>query len=98
MALMADFGFEDLVINLSTKPEKYVGSDDFWDLATEALRAALDAKGMEYGLDEGGGAFYGPKIDVKIRDSLGREWQSSTIQCDFNLPERFDLTYTAPDG
>jgi threonyl-tRNA synthetase len=98
LGLLANFGFEDVIINLSTKPEKYVGSDDIWTRATEALRAALEAKGLEYSMDEGGGAFYGPKIDVKIRDAIGREWQCSTIQLDFNLPERFEMEYVAEDG
>ncbi len=92
------FGFEDFSIALSTRPEKAVGSDEIWDKATAALRTALEVKGIDYSLDEGGGAFYGPKIDVKIRDAIGRQWQCSTIQLDFNLPERFDMEYVAEDG
>ena len=92
------FGFEDFSIDLSTRPAKAVGSEEIWDKATAALREALEAKGIDFSVDEGGGAFYGPKIDVKIRDAIGREWQCSTIQLDFNLPERFDMEYVAEDG
>jgi len=92
------FGFEEFSVDLSTQPEKAVGTDEIWDKATAALRQALEAKGLDYNIDEGGGAFYGPKIDVKIRDAIGREWQCSTIQLDFNLPERFDMEYVAEDG
>jgi threonyl-tRNA synthetase len=80
------------------RPEESVGSDDIWTKATAALVGALERKGWAYGLDEGGGAFYGPKIDIKIQDAIGRKWQCSTIQCDFNLPERFDLEYASADG
>eukprot|EP00960_Hanusia_phi_P032895 750125-Hanusia_phi.AAC.3 len=96
--VLSKFGFTNYEINLSTRPEKSIGSDDIWDLATSALTKALERKGWSYSVDEGGGAFYGPKIDLKIRDALGRKWQCSTIQCDFNLPQRFDLEYVAPDG
>ena len=96
--MLRAFGFEEYEMNLSTRPEKSVGEDASWEKATEALRAALESVGLGYELDEGGGAFYGPKIDVKIKDSLGRTWQCSTIQCDFNLPERFDMTYIDQDG
>ncbi len=96
--MLRAFGFEEYEMNLSTRPEKSVGEDASWEKATEALRAALESVGLGYDLDEGGGAFYGPKIDVKIKDSLGRTWQCSTIQCDFNLPERFDMTYVDQDG
>ena len=75
-----------------------MGSDDIWDLATSALQKALELKGWAYVIDEGGGAFYGPKIDIKIQDAIGRLWQCSTLQVDFNLPERFDLQYVAADG
>jgi len=75
-----------------------VGSDQIWEDATEALVGALDELGWEYGTDEGGGAFYGPKIDLKIKDAIGRTWQCSTVQCDFNLPERFDLEYVSAEG
>ncbi|KAG9443579.1 hypothetical protein H6P81_014919 [Aristolochia fimbriata] len=87
------FGFKKYEVNLSTRPEKSVGSDDIWDKATSALRAALDDKKWPYQVDEGGGAFYGPKIDLKIEDALGRKWQCSTVQVDFNLPQRFDIFY-----
>ncbi|KAJ1455946.1 hypothetical protein M885DRAFT_518845 [Pelagophyceae sp. CCMP2097] len=96
--ILTKFGFAEYQIMLSTRPEKSVGSDEIWDKATEALRGALDRKGWAYTVNEGDGAFYGPKIDLKIRDALGRSWQCSTVQCDFNLPERFDLTYAASDG
>jgi threonyl-tRNA synthetase len=96
--ILSDFGFTQYEVNLSTRPAKSVGSDRIWQLATEALAQALDAKGWDYVTDEGGGAFYGPKIDLKIQDAIGRLWQCSTIQVDFNLPERFDLQYVAADG
>jgi len=96
--ILTKFGFDKYDIMLSTKPEKAVGGDDIWDAATAALKGALDKKGWDYGIDEGGGAFYGPKIDVKIRDAIGRQWQCSTVQCDFNLPERFGLEYTSKEG
>ncbi|MCL4140850.1 UNVERIFIED_CONTAM: hypothetical protein GTU68_042608 [Idotea baltica] len=96
--ILTTFGFK-YTAYLATRPaDKTIGEDDVWEKATEALQQAADKQGLELVLDEGGGAFYGPKIDYKIKDALGREWQNSTIQCDFNLPERFDLTYTAPDG
>ena len=98
LGMLEAFGFDDFSVDLSTRPEKSVGSDDIWEKATEALRQALDAKGLDHSIDEGGGAFYGPKIDVKIRDAIGREWQCSTIQLDFNLPERFDMHYVGEDG
>jgi len=96
--ILSKFGFSKYEIMLSTRPEKSVGDDQIWGMATEALKGALDRKGWSYGIDEGGGAFYGPKIDVKIRDAIGRTWQCSTIQCDFNLPERFDLEYVSNDS
>lgn len=92
------FGFEEYEVFLSTRPEKSIGSDAVWEAATNALVAAMEANDISYEIDEGGGAFYGPKIDIKIKDALGRLWQGPTIQCDFNLPERFDLTYIGPDG
>jgi threonyl-tRNA synthetase len=92
------FGFSDFDVMLSTRPKESVGDDAIWDASTAALKGALAAKGWAYGVDEGGGAFYGPKIDIKIRDAIGRKWQCSTIQCDFNLPVRFDMEYTAADG
>ncbi len=91
------FGFE-YVMELSTRPEKSIGSDADWEQATSALKSALDDSGQAYELNEGDGAFYGPKIDVKLKDALDREWQCATIQCDFTLPERFDLTYVGADG
>lgn len=96
--VLSRFGFNEYGIYLSTRPEKSVGSDEGWQAATSALRAALEQKGLPFKEDKGGGAFYGPKIDVKIKDALGREHQCSTIQVDFNEPERFDLTYIADDG
>ena len=92
------FGFDDYEIYLSTRPEKFVGSEDVWDRATDALRNALDSKGLKYEMDEGGGAFYGPKIDLKIKDVLGRAWQCSTVQVDFNLPERFEMSFIGDDN
>lgn len=93
------FGFTDFDAKLSTRPpEKSVGSDEIWDHATESLRAALDSSGLDYTVDEGAGAFYGPKIDVDVRDAIGRSWQLSTIQADFQLPERFGLEYVAASG
>mmetsp|Transcript_27210 Transcript_27210/g.44984 ORF Transcript_27210/g.44984 Transcript_27210/m.44984 type:complete len:694 (+) Transcript_27210:320-2401(+) len=96
--ILTRFGFDKYDIMLSTRPEKAVGSDEIWEAATTALEGALKAKGWEYGVDEGGGAFYGPKIDIKIRDAIGRQWQCSTVQCDFNLPERFELEYVSAEG
>jgi len=96
--ILKTFGFDQYDIYLSTRPEKYVGSDDHWELSTQALKQALDKKGLAYQIDPGEGVFYGPKIDIKIKDQLGRSWQCSTIQVDFNLPERFHMTYTGVDG
>ena len=92
------FGFTELKFYLSTKPEKAIGSDELWNKAEDALRKALENEKIEYVMDEGGGAFYGPKIDIKIKDALNREWQMSTIQFDFMLPERFDMAYIGEDG
>jgi threonyl-tRNA synthetase len=92
------FGFEQFNIYLSTRPEKYVGSLENWERAESALKGALESKGMAYLIDPGEGVFYGPKIDIKIKDILGREWQCTTIQIDFNLPERFDVSYTGDDN
>ena len=97
-AMLGKFGFHDIQAYLSTKPEKAVGDDERWNQATESLRAALEQEGLSYEVDEGGGAFYGPKIDMKIKDALGRPWQLGTVQFDFNLPERFDLSYIGSDG
>jgi threonyl-tRNA synthetase len=97
--LLRAFGFDDFQAKLSTRPpEKSVGSDEIWELATRALGAALEAAELPYVVDEGAGAFYGPKIDIDVRDAIGRSWQLSTIQADFNLPERFGLEYVASDG
>lgn len=98
VSILRAFGFDEYEMMLSTRPEKSVGDDASWERATGALRKALESVGLGYEIDEGGGAFYGPKIDVKIKDSLGRTWQCSTIQADFNLPERFDMTYIDQDG
>ncbi len=96
--ILKSFGFDDYDIYLSTRPEKSVGSDDNWEKATESLKLALEKKGLSYMLDPGEGVFYGPKIDIKIKDQLGRSWQCSTIQVDFNLPERFEMSYTGADN
>jgi threonyl-tRNA synthetase len=96
--ILKTFGFDEYDVYLSTRPDKYVGSDENWDLSTESLKQAMDKKGLAYEIDPGEGVFYGPKIDIKIKDQLGRSWQCSTIQVDFNLPERFEMTYTGSDG
>jgi len=99
LGLLKDYGLEDFYLELSTKnPEKYVGEDDAWEEATQTLREVGEASGLELVPDPGGAAFYGPKISVQTRDAIGRSWQMSTIQLDFNLPERFDLEYTAADN
>jgi threonyl-tRNA synthetase len=99
LSVLRAFGFDEFTASLSTRPpEKSVGSDEDWGLATDALRNALEREGLAYDIDEGGGAFYGPKIDVKVRDAIGRHWQLSTIQADFQLPQRFDLQYVGADG
>ncbi len=99
MSVLRAFGFNEFTANLSTKdPNKYVGSDSIWEKATEALRGALDTYGLEYKIKEGDAAFYGPKIDIDVRDAIGRKWQLSTIQCDFNLPDRFELEYVGSDN
>ncbi len=92
------FGFDDIKAYLATRPEKAVGEEARWSQATESLEAALKGEDIAYEVDPGGGAFYGPKIDLKVLDAIGREWQMSTIQFDFNLPERFDMTFTGEDG
>ncbi|MGE5618917.1 MAG: threonine--tRNA ligase [Sphingomonadaceae bacterium] len=96
--LLRSFGFHEYEVYLSTRPEKYVGDPADWEKATEALRRAVQKQGLEYHVDEGGGAFYGPKIDIKIKDALGRSWQCTTVQFDFNEPERFNITYVGEDG
>jgi threonyl-tRNA synthetase len=95
--VMGIFGFE-FEMELSTRPEKSIGSDEDWEQATSALLGALKDSGMPYDINEGDGAFYGPKIDIKLKDALDRYWQCATIQCDFTLPERFDLNYVGRDG
>jgi threonyl-tRNA synthetase len=96
--VLRTFGFSDYDIYLSTQPEKSVGTQENWDRATEALKSALDSKGLTYSIDPGEGVFYGPKIDIKIKDVLGRSWQCTTVQVDFNLPERFGVEYIGEDG
>ncbi|MCF7955245.1 MAG: threonine--tRNA ligase [Phycisphaerae bacterium] len=96
--LYSAFGFTDYHIELSTQPEKHIGSDEIWETATEALRGALVAKGLKFQVNEGDGAFYGPKIDFHIEDCLQRSWQLGTIQLDFSMPERFELVYTDKDN
>jgi len=96
--ILKAFGFETIDVYLSTRPEKYVGEIENWDRATEALRKGLESSGIAYQVDPGEGVFYGPKIDIKIRDSIGRSWQCSTIQVDFNEPQRFDIAYVGQDG
>jgi len=96
--MLHSFGFQDIKAYLSTRPKKAVGAKERWDDATAALKKAIEKEGLAYEVDEGGGAFYGPKIDLKVKDAVGREWQLSTIQFDFNLPERFNMTFTDKDG
>ena len=97
--VLKDYGLDDYYLELSTKnPKKFVGSDELWDTATETLREVGEASGLHLVPDPGGAAFYGPKISVQVNDALGRNWQMSTIQLDFNLPERFELEYTGTDG
>lgn len=97
--LLADYGLDDFYLELSTKdPDKFVGSDDLWEEATETLREVAESSGLALVPDPGGAAFYGPKISVQVRDALGRNWQMSTIQLDFNMPDRFELEYTSSDG
>jgi threonyl-tRNA synthetase len=96
--MLRTFGFDDFKLYLATRPKKFVGDIERWDEAEAALQKAVDQTGLPYEVDHGGGAFYGPKIDIKLRDSIGREWQCSTVQVDFQLPERFDLEYVGADG
>ncbi|MDI6756854.1 MAG: threonine--tRNA ligase [Endomicrobiia bacterium] len=98
LTMWKTFGFDEAKAYLATKPADAIGPADRWDEAILALRGAADAEGLECETDEGGGAFYGPKIDLKVKDALGREWQTATIQFDFNLPERFDMTFVGADG
>jgi threonyl-tRNA synthetase len=95
---MRCFGFTQLDIELSTRPEKYIGSLEDWQTATNALEQSLKEKNISYAINEGDGAFYGPKIDIKLKDAIGRQWQCGTIQCDFSLPQRFDMSYINEDG
>ena len=96
--MLRSFGFTEIHAYISTRPEKSVGDPALWDSATVALTKAVEKAGLAYDIDEGGGAFYGPKIDLKIKDAIGREWQLSTVQFDFNLPQRFKMTYVDKDG
>lgn len=96
--VLKTFGFNEYDVYISTRPDEYVGTLENWKLSTEALRQALEIKGLSYNIDPGAGVFYGPKIDIKVKDSLNRPWQCSTIQVDFNNPERFDVTYRGSDG
>lgn len=96
--MLKSFGFKEFMIYLSTKPEAAVGQDEDWEMATESLRASLNKLDLAFDVDEGGGAFYGPKIDIKIKDAIGRAWQCTTIQFDFNLPERFNMQYIGADN
>lgn len=96
--VLQTFGFQEFEVFLSTRPKESVGGDEHWTLATSALEAALKSRNLSFHLDPGGGAFYGPKIDIKIKDALGRSWQCSTVQVDFNNPERFELSYIGEDG
>jgi threonyl-tRNA synthetase len=93
-----ELGFDDVIIKLSTRPEKRVGKDEDWDKAEAALAAALDARGLEWELQPGEGAFYGPKIEYSLKDQIGRVWQCGTMQVDFSMPGRLDATYIAEDG
>jgi threonyl-tRNA synthetase len=93
-----DFGFDNVEADLSTKPEKYVGQDDLWEKATDALRDAIEAASIPYEVAEGEGAFYGPKIDIHVRDAIGRRWQVGTLQVDFAQPENFSLEYTSSEN
>jgi len=96
--MMGDFGFENITIELSTRPEDFIGEMSAWETATKALEESLKEKNLDYEVNEGDGAFYGPKIDFKLKDAIGREWQCATIQCDFSLPERFKLAYINEKG
>ena len=95
--IMSTFDFE-YTAEISTRPDKSIGSDDMWEHAQHALEQACERRGLEYEINEGDGAFYGPKIDIKVKDALGRTWQCSTVQVDFNFPERFELTYRTADN
>ena len=96
--ILRSFGFDEYKVYLSTRPDKFVGSEENWGKATNALKQALEKSNLKYEIDPGEGVFYGPKIDIKIKDSLNRFWQVSTVQVDFNLPQRFDINYIEEDG
>jgi len=98
LSMWKTLGFKDIKAYLATKPAESVGEASRWDTALESLRKAVDKENLPYEMDEGGGAFYGPKIDLKVKDAIGREWQMTTIQFDFNEPERFDMTYVDSSG
>jgi threonyl-tRNA synthetase len=98
LMVLRDFGFDEFEADLSTIPEKYVGRPDLWERATDALRDALERAGIDYEIAEGEGAFYGPKIDIHVRDAIGRRWQISTLQVDFAQPDNFDLAYASADN
>jgi threonyl-tRNA synthetase len=95
---LEDFGFNEYEVELSTRPEKSIGTDEDWGEATKALKTALERNNIQYDINAGDGAFYGPKIDIKLKDALGRSWQCATVQCDFALPQRFDLKYIDNNG
>ena len=98
LKILNKFGFKDFEIDVSTRPEKFIGQKKVWDIATKSLTQTLEKKKIKYFIDRGGGAFYGPKIDIKIKDAIGRAWQCTTIQVDFNLPQRFEMTYIDKNG
>ena len=98
LKILNKFGFKDFEIYVSTRPEKFIGQKKIWDIATKSLTQTLEKKKIKYFIDKGGGAFYGPKIDIKIKDAIGRAWQCTTIQVDFNLPQRFEMTYINKNG
>jgi len=98
LTVLRAFRFTDYQLFVATRPEKALGDEAAWERATNAIKQACENAGLPYEMDEGGGAFYGPKLDIKVRDAIGRDWQLSTVQVDFNLPERFELTYVGQDG
>ena len=98
LEIYEDFGFSDVEIEISTRPEKSLGTDEMWERAEGALKGALESRGIDYAINEGDGAFYGPKIDFQVHDALGRQWQLGTVQLDYQMPERFDLSYVGADG
>ena len=96
--IYSDFGFNDVALELSTRPANSIGSDEIWEISEKALEESLNELGLQYKLNPGDGAFYGPKIDFHVKDAIGRSWQCGTIQCDFSMPERFDISYIGQDG